>query len=264
MQKVMSHKKIYQLRLDDSIKRNPTYLIFCKKLDALFRASFDETVIIQTIRSSDQESDVLSIIKSFDKVICLDPLMNSVFRIDISRLYDFADPNSFKRHVSRPGFPSLSYQTDLIPFGTYKLLDDDSISGGTLQFAKSIMPKSVIIEDSILMSSDIKILDIVDYRDFLLGYNLGRLVVELPNSEIVRVPYALPYVYPSDRVSIPIENNVVFSIAVWNMNLEYYIETNELVEDVDMPTKKLLYYIGFTDKHPMAYVCRWHLALFNM
>jgi nicotinic acid mononucleotide adenylyltransferase len=110
-----------------------------------------------------------------------------------------------------------------------------------------------------------KKMDDVYYRDFLLGHNLGGLVVKLPNRKLVRVPYVLPYVYPSERAaSIPIENNVIFSIAIWNMNLEHYIETNELVEDVDMSTKKLLYYIGFTDKHSMAHVCRWHLVLFNM
>jgi hypothetical protein len=77
-------------------------------------------------------------------------------------------------------------------------------------------------------------------------------VIKLPNNIIARAPYVLPYVRPSIRLSLPVENELAFSRRVWQLNLDFYLSTMLRVKDSHHAFKQLAYYIGFNDESLLA------------
>ena len=82
--------------------------------------------------------------------------------------------------------------------------------------------------------------------------------------------YKLKYInYPPDKMIKNIINDYkneknYDKILIYKLNLEYYTENKKLVGDIDISARKLLNYIGFSDNHPMEYVCMWHLTIFDL
>lgn len=106
-----------------------------------------------------------------------------------------------------------------------------------------------------------KIFDIVDLRDFIIGVQNGGLVVRLPNREVARSPYMLPYVSLKSRATIPAIKEMEISIKLWEMNKEFYQEigSNITLEQTDNGFKKLMNYIGFDNNTPLTKICEWHI-----
>jgi NAD+ synthetase len=253
-------KTVYHLRQEDGLI--PDYDQFCNQLVNVFSQSLKgQGITVELIHSRDQLQAVAKKYPntSSNQLISLDPILPSTHNLKLSRLFAIASPQSFIRIVPRPGYPPIESQINAIPAGYYILMDDDSVTGMSLNYAKKILLPYRQITNTFLVSSDQNRYDITDCRDLLLGAPFGGLVIELPNADIVRVPYLLPYVFPSDRSKLPIGRDVAFSIEIWKLNLQYYLTHELLVKDVDLMTQKLLNYIGFTANHPMSYVCFWHL-----
>ena len=106
-----------------------------------------------------------------------------------------------------------------------------------------------------------KIFDIVDFRDFIIGASSGGLVVRLPNKEVARAPYMLPYVSLKSRASIPAIKEMEMSIKIWELNKEFYkkIGGNIKLSQTDIGFKKLMNYIGFDDNTLLIDICDWHI-----
>lgn len=127
----------------------------------------------------------------------------------------------------------------------------------------SNLPERINIEQIFLLASMVneKIFDIVDLRDFIIGVENGGLVVRLPNGEIARSPYMLPYVSLKTRATISASKEMEISIKLWEMNREFYqkIGGNIKLEQTDEGFKKLMNYIGFNDDTLLVDICDWHI-----
>lgn len=212
--------------------------------------------------------------------------------LEVSRAFHSAVGPQHSILVNRPGTDTIEEQIKRIPAGKYILFDDDSFSGFTLQRVAELIRasrKDIEVLHGVTLTSDshvslkqasdtnstkkasssansprspLKPIEIVDMRDFLLGSHHGGLVVGLRNGLAARAPYALPYVSPSTRASIPISKETTFSIEVWAANLEFYkcLSHRFQVQDLDPSTIALLEEVGFSDYASCAKIAKWHLV----
>jgi nicotinic acid mononucleotide adenylyltransferase len=193
--------------------------------------------------------------------ISLDPLTAGDHQLALSRLFDLGGYVQ-RGQTARPGTPDLAEQLATIPPGRYHLFDDDQCSGSTLQRAARSMPADVVIaEVSTLLGRPLgsEPREIADARDFLLGSRDGGLVVTLPDGALGRAPYLLPYVDPAPRCSVPADQVLEFSTAVWTLNLEFFRGSSLAVSDLPGPARQTLRVAGFGDRTSLASVCTWHL-----
>jgi hypothetical protein len=171
--------------------------------------------------------------------------------------------------VARPGFAPLAAQLEAIPAGEYALLDDDTVTGATMQRVLALLPEKLRIQETIVLfetpsrapEGSIS-LDLGDCRDFLVGSREGGLVVALPGGVTARAPYLLPYVSPSERASLPISRELAFSIAVWELNEVFFHRMTPpiLLRDADPAFQILMTCVGFEPTETMESICRWHLT----
>ena len=184
------------------------------------------------------------------------------YNLNISRLFNISTYYSESKIINRPNYKNINKQIALIPPGSYNLIDDDTFTGNTIKNITILLNKNNIkINDYIYINKYIKsdLLDLLDCRDLLIGRTNGGLVVKLPNNKICRVPYLLPYVYPSSKLSISEQDDIKFSINLWLLNYEFYKNKNIYVKDVDSSIKDLLLFIGFNLDHPLSYICKCHI-----
>ncbi|MCB9753972.1 MAG: hypothetical protein H6713_28850 [Myxococcales bacterium] len=155
------------------------------------------------------------------------------------------------------------------------LIDDDLVSGETLARVRRALPercrlvgaefqrrldmpdKSCTRDDP---GDDARVVDLCDARDFLVGAREGGLVVELPDGQLARAPYLLPYVRPGARVSLPRASELEFSRALWTANLAFFRRVATLrVQDASAAFQRLARYLGFADETPLRDLCQWHV-----
>ncbi|MEO7729814.1 MAG: hypothetical protein ABIY55_02495, partial [Kofleriaceae bacterium] len=188
--------------------------------------------------------------------ISLDPMVPSDYPLAISRCYALGGYQMLG-YTARPGAPPLAEQLAAIPPGDYTLSDDDSMTGGTLDAVRALLPAEVRIRALQLAVSHDADEDVVDSRDFLLGADAGGLVVELPGGVLGRAPYVLPYVDPAVRCSIPPPHARAFSIAVWQLNERMFTASGHRVRDLPAPARAVFAPLGA--ERSLADVCRWHI-----
>ena len=127
----------------------------------------------------------------------------------------------------------------------------------------SKLPERINIEKIELLADVLKekIFDIVDLRDFIIGVQNGGLVVRLPNNEVARAPYMLPYVCLKTRASISPSKEMEMSIKLWEMNKKFYQEIGNKItlNQTDDGFKKLMNYVGFDDNTSLVDICNWHI-----
>lgn len=236
---------------------------FLKQLMLLLNEVFDNKLDIKTIDMQEQLKKASCILKD-KKTISLDTYYRGTYDIETSRLFDISDMQ--KKYISligRIGHDTIEYQIEKIKDGNYILVDDDSATGKTIREIMSSIPRRINIEQIYLLASMLneKIFDIVDLRDFIIGVQNGGLVVRLPNEEIARAPYMLPYVCLKTRATISVSKEMGFSIKLWEMNKEFYQEIggNITLKQTDDGFKKLMNYIGFNDDTLLVDICDWHI-----
>ena len=198
------------------------------------------------------------------KTISLDTYYKGEYNIETSRLFDISDvQKKYIKLIGRIGFDSIENQINQIDEGNYILVDDDSATGKTIRDVMSLLPEKINIEQIYLLANifNEKIFDIVDLRDFIVGSNCGGLVVRLPNKEVARAPYILPYVSLKSRASIPAIKEKQMALKIWKLNKEFYkrIDGNIKLSQTDTGFKKLMNYIGFDDNTLLIDICDWHI-----
>lgn len=236
---------------------------FLSKLIKLFKESFNDKLDVKVINMQQQlEKATLNLRDK--QTISLDTYYRGTYDIETSRLFDISDIQ--KKYVSligRIGHDTIEHQIEKIKDGNYILVDDDSATGKTIQDIVSNLPERINIEQIYLLASVLneKIFDIVDLRDFIIGVQNGGLVIRLPNEEIARSPYMLPYVCLKTRATISVAKEMRFSIKLWEMNKEFYkqIGGNIILAQTDNGFKKLMSYIGFDDNTLLTDICDWHI-----
>lgn len=236
---------------------------FLKQLIELIRTAFDNQLDVKTINMEEQLKKAYSILEA-KQTISLDTYYRGTYNIETSRLFDISDIQ--KKYISligRIGHDTVKNQIQKIEDGNYILVDDDSATGKTIREVMSNLPERINIEQIFLLASmgNEKIFDIVDLRDFIIGAKNGGLVVRLPNKEIARSPYMLPYVSLKTRGTISASKETEISIKLWKMNKEFYqkISDNITLGQTDSGFKKLMNYIGFKDDTLLVDICDWHI-----
>lgn len=236
---------------------------FLKQLILLINKAFDNKLDIKTIDMQEQLK-IASRVLDGRQTISLDTYYRGTYDIETSRLFDISDTQ--KKYISligRIGHDTIENQIKKIKDGNYILVDDDSATGKTIREIMSNLPDRINIEQIYLLASMInkKIFDIVDFRDFIIGVQNGGLVVRLPNREVARSPYVLPYVNLKSRATIPAIREMEFSIKLWEMNKKFYQEIggNITLSRTDNGFKKLMNYIGFDDNTLLVDICDWHI-----
>ena len=197
---------------------------FLEQLILLLNEAFDNKLDIKTIDMQEQLKKASYVLDS-KQTISLDTYYRGTYDIETSRLFDISDIQ--KKYISligRIGHDTIEDQIEKIKDGSYILVDDDSATGKTIREIMSNLPERINIEQIYLLASMLneKIFDIVDLRDFIIGVQNGGLVVRLPNGEIARSPYVLPYVNLKSRATVPAIKEMEFSIKLWEMNKEFY------------------------------------------
>ena len=200
-----------------------------------------------------------------DEIISLDPFVPAKVNLGVSRCFSIVDAQSAKGITCRPGWPELDVQVQSIPFGTYTLLDDDHFTGSTESRVRALIGSKCEIKNSIdlvgLLSPDDNFLDLGDSRDFLVGAWEGGLVAQLPNKQICRAPYLYPYVRPSQRLSLPISQDISFSLAVWQLNQHFFssLDNTIRISHCPLPFQELTSYLGFASELSLIDFCDWHI-----
>lgn len=279
-QKPSPDKNVFTLRLDVAWATSPwNYYnspVFIKSLTRL------ENSLKSLIRRQQSEARVVGIDLSLQQryvdelskshpVISLDPCTTADYKVSISRYFDMAD-GQVKNNtmISRPGAPNISSQIEDIPPGSYYLVDDDIFTGGTINSLISLLPSHIKVIDKIsLLNYSLKkrriprsaLYEVLDLRDLVVGSSDSGLVSSLPNGDICRLPYILPYVSPGSRSSIPHNESYNFSLKVWKLNYNFFKSLGYpiLLRNTDTNFQKLMSYIGFKPSAFMVNICLWHI-----
>ena len=195
--------------------------------------------------------------------ISLDSFVSADINLEASRLFEINDLQikTDKMFIKNIDILNIINKSD----HQYTLIDDDSISGTTLNYIQSKIPNK--IKDIILLSNynNEKPYDIIDLRDFILGSNHGGLMVRLNNNMNIRVPYVLPFVSLFTRASIPIDKEIEFSINIWKLNLKFYslFDTDIYVKHLSSDFQKLMAFIGYSPNEKIIDICKDYISFLS-
>ena len=201
------------------IRGNGANTLFNHNLKSIFEKYLDKNIDVRLFETVEE--------KRVGNIISLDKFVKGDFNIDTSRLFEIS---SYQRKAN--GMISLSRsleeQIKTIPQGTYDLVDDDSVSGYTIEKIKNLLAKhnikinhtKMLIQD--YLKDEECLLDVVDARDFLINKeNSQGLVVKKINKNSGRVPYIFPEVNLTTRATIAPAYQIPFSKDICNLNLSY-------------------------------------------
>lgn len=251
----------YKKIIDENVLENAR-INFLEKLKKLFSDCFENKLTIKTIDMQKQLEIAQNVLQN-KNTISLDTYYKGVYNIETSRLFDISDvQKKYIKLIGRIGFDEIEEQINRIDKGNYILVDDDSATGKTIREVMSLLPEEINIEQIYLLANifNEKIFDIVDFRDFIIGAESGGLVVRLPNEEVARAPYMLPYVSLKSRATISSEKEMQMSIKLWKLNKEFYQKIGDIkLSQTDCGFKKLMNYIGFDDNTLLIDICDWHI-----
>jgi NAD+ synthetase len=215
-------------------------------------------IVVNTYSPKTKES------QTTDNEISLCSYYRTSINLNVSTLYANACYKTKIGLIARPGCDqTIEEQINTIPNGDYMLVDDDTYSGYTVKTMKTkLIKQGLTILGTYFMNQSIKentVLDILDCRDLLIGRENAGSVVRLLSGKVCRVPYILPYCYPSAKCSIPTKDDLAFSVEVWKMNYDFFKISGLTVRDVDVSCQTLLLEVGFVLDHPMSYICKAHI-----
>ncbi len=236
---------------------------FLKSLKKLFQKEFGKNLKVMTIKVEEQLKVAYQELQNAN-TLSIDSYFNGNFNLNISRLFDISSPQLGSLGlIPRVGSPSFDKQISLIKKGSYTLVDDDSVSGETINKIKKLLPNSIEINEIYLLSNIYKerYFDVVDLRDFIIGVENSGLSVRLPNNENVRCPYLLPYVNLTTRASVKPQNQYDFSLKLWKLNHKFYksLNTTIYLNNLEPSFIKFMKFIGFQENDKVEDICLWHI-----
>ena len=236
---------------------------FLNKFMRLLSNCFDNKIFIKVINMEFQLKDAYDYLQK-QNTINLDSYFRGTYNLEVSRLFNVSSyQDKYIKLIGRLGYETIEEQVKKIKNGSYVLVDDDSVTGRTLNSIKEKLPTDVVISGTYLLANSIneKVFDVVDLRDFIIGTTNSGLVVKLPNGIYTRAPYVMPYVNLTTRASIPPRRERDFSIAVWQMNKEFYqkYDKNFKLKNADSNFITLMNYIGFNSEDTIVDICEWHI-----
>ena len=255
----------------------------CDLLTQRFAAAGQRLVIER--RELTQQAPVVDSLRQRARVLSLDPCVEGDLNLAVSRSFELAVDISRDELVARPGAPSIDDQIAALPDDDLPtiLLDDDLVSGRTVEQVQALLGERLsILEVHALCRTDATEdaehpehpehpelpepertplrRELCDARDLLPGSRQGGLVVRLPDGDLARAPYLLPYVRPSARMQLPLSQEIAFSRGVWELSASFFaaISPPLRLADADPAFRRLADYIGFDAETKLEDLCRWH------
>lgn len=263
-----------------STQIHEAYSSFCEGLHDVFNRTFEKSIGERQVSPRvdvvflDLEDQAVSFkhLSQSKNIISLDPCLPGTANFCISRCFEPVT-NHFLGFVARPGADSIDHQLEQISNVSSVLFDDDVASGQTAAYAQSLLRSRCTIEDFVTLCDESgprhldqpqghqTRLDNLDCRDFLVGAREAGLVLRLPNNELCRAPYLLPYVSPHYRASVPATQEIAFSKAVWALNKSFFsaLSLNLRISNMSHAYQTLCANQGFNDSMEMKELCDWHL-----
>lgn len=190
--------------------------------------------------------------------ISLDPLIPLEHQLTISRRFDLGGYTQ-RGHAPRPGHPSFGAQLERLEPGEYDLFDDDIASGSTMRAASRLLQAHVTLMEHISLERTSAQLELADCRDFILGAPEGGLVIELPDGQLARAPYMLPYVDPSARCNLPGHAALPLSLRLWQLNATLYASSALTITSLSAPQARLWAHAGHDETTTLYALCLWHI-----
>lgn len=237
------------------------------ELTSIIVDAFDGAMSIKNINCMEQlkQAELLKQ-QAKEKTLSLDVFIRGDINFDISRLFELGTIQfQAKRLTHRPNTLPLEQQVETFQAGKYLLIEDDVVSGYTLRKMFEMLPDGVEVTETVILShldeenKDRKFYDIVDMRDFVFGTKNSGLVVTIPNGELARVPYVLPYTSPITRASIPMGKELEFSLRVWEFNRAFYERNPRTLGELDDSFITLMTYNGFSQTDDVVDIIDWHI-----
>ncbi|NCP98204.1 hypothetical protein GW796_00735 [archaeon] len=236
-----------------------TYLNFHNNL----LSTIKEHTLVQTLSIPiNEQIKTVNEVKAQNNVINLDCCTNQLpgqIKLDYSRIFLMNDTQLHPLGlVRRPN----SISDAPIEAGEYCLIDDDIASGNTIRLIKthlSLIGVSINKEISLLheyiinKKIELRLFDIVDTRDFLLGSNNGGLVCAW-NESPLRIPYLSPWVNLQSRANISFNNLKSFNLKILELSLEFFNVNNYISFEHICPNLALF----LKHNHPCITISDWH------
>ncbi len=222
------------IKKNDKIKKNDgNYIIRIDDIDPFFFQDF-QVIIKKYIKNplrifklnlndfihiNNEPTQFISLDKEINKNI--DKFKQKIYPLDVSRIFLLCD-SQYKAIKISSVKGGLDEQIKKIPSGHYQLIDDDSITGYTIeQVKKELMKKDIHITGLELIVNKISdnIFDIIDAKDFYFDDEHG-LAVSFLEKEL-RFPYIFPFVNLTQRASIEVNEQISFSLEILYLNQKY-------------------------------------------
>lgn len=186
-------------------------------------------------------------------IVNLDALMNGDYNMRVSRKFDLFG-------IRKIGYVNSSINS-IKSNQNVVLFDDDIHTGGTINFAKKCLEMQGVGVQCVISFKVAGDEEVIDCRDFfIVGENAG-LMVQMPNSALIRLPYIYPFVCPWQRSSIirPID----FSIEIWKLNLQNLLNLGLDYKVDDVNISSILKFMGFDAEYHMTEVCEYFIEFLN-
>lgn len=192
--------------------------------------------------------------------ISLDKYIKGEYSLDVSRVFELSGGQQIPYGTTSLS-SSLADQVKQVPAGEYTLVDDDSITGFTMDSVEaalsaagvSVIARKTLIEQVI---GNERLFDIVDARDFLITAKQGGLVVRAGNMD-VRAPYLFPFVNLVTRAKIKPEHQHRFSQEVYALNRLHCAEVN--ISDLEKPKADFMALLG--DFKTVGAMCDYYVQV---
>ena len=227
---------------------------FQENVVATFRKYFQGDVYTHSIVSGTLE----------DNDIDLDIWSNHKHTLSITRCFDLGGYEQLG-YIARPSTPSIETQIASIPQGAYYLVDDDQVTGGTLRYIRSILPKDIqVLGHKFHADGQIPFAeDYADVSDFLFGAKNSGLTVLLPNGKTARVPYMLPYLNPHIRSGLPADSMWAFSLEMWQHNWAFFQDTSCTVAELEAHGQDFALFLGATPETKLFEIVQQHIDMLS-
>ncbi len=222
------------IKKKSKVKNNDgNYIIRVDDIDPLFFQEFQAIIkkyiknplrifklnLNDFIHINNEPTQFISLDKEINKNI--DKFKQKIYPLDVSRIFLLCD-SQYKAIKISSVKGGLDEQIKKIPSGHYQLIDDDSITGYTIeQVKKELMKKDIHITGLELIVNKISdnIFDIIDAKDFYFDDEHG-LAVSFLEKEL-RFPYIFPFVNLTQRASIEVNEQISFSLEILYLNQKY-------------------------------------------
>lgn len=194
---------------------------FISELIKIFEDDLKETVIVKRV-----DEQLQSIPTFTHPSISLDKYFTGDFQLDVSRHFIIDDPiqeHGYKLDCTTKSLTDEIQKIKKLGFQNVILVDDDSVSGETVNRIKQLLDINII--DTYFISPGYK--DVLDVRDFLLNARNGGLVFS-DSETVFRAPYIYPYVNLQKRAMF--NNPKEVTRRVLELNKELYQNNSVKIE----------------------------------